>query len=96
MSALKKKLFEYRIRLLFNKIKTVILAVLLYLWLFFPGLLMAFTSSKNEFLGLLCIIMCIINFNLINDTNKWFDKLKIEQNKLYDVIYELNCLIEEK
>lgn len=95
MSLLKKKLFKYRIKLLFNKIKTVVLFVLCYLWLFFPGLVVAFLS-KSELLAFLCIIMVIINFNLIDGTIKWFDKLESEQNELYIVINELHYLIEEE
>ena len=94
-NTLNKRLFKYRIKLLLCNIKTVILFVFVYIWLFFPGLVIAF-SPKNNLFALLCIIMGIINFGLITGTNKWFDKIESEKNELYNVINELYYWIEEE
>ena len=40
--------------------------------------------------------MCIINFNLIGETDKWFDKIEAKKNKLWCSITELQYLIDEE
>ena len=92
---LKKKLFKYQIKLLLCYIKTAMLFLFVYMWLFFPVLVLAF-SPKSELFALLCVIMCIINFNLIDGTNKWFNKIKNQKSDFQSSIIELQYLIDEK
>lgn len=94
---LNKRLFKYRIKLMLCNIKIGVLFILCYLWLFFPGLItLLLPKSGSLVLGWLCIIFIYFNFNLLPGTNKWFDKLKSEKNKLWCHINELHYLIEEE
>lgn len=102
MLRLKKKLFKYRIKLLFCYIKTAILFEFFYLWLFSPALAVLFLSKielpvLSWVLGWQFIIMVYFNFKLVSENNfilhKWFKKIKIERNELrYDILEEKNMI----
>jgi hypothetical protein len=94
-NTLNRKLFKYRIKLLLCNLKTIILFVFIYLWLFSP-LLIAPLLSESKLFAFICIIAFCFNFKLVKGTNKWFDKINNEKNEFQSSIIELQYLIDEE
>lgn len=97
---LKKKLFKYRIKLLLYNIKTAILYIFLYLWVFAPvfaGLYLSKAPLFGWVLALLCFIMVYFNIHLLaQNCNKWYSKIKSKKNELECSIIDLQYLIDEE
>jgi hypothetical protein len=92
MAVLKKKLFWFRINLLFNYVKTGLLFVFSILWFFLPGLLVMFLyefiveSILGYIIGWMCLAGIYFNIQLASGEkfliNKWLKNLETERREL--------------